>query len=350
MSKFHYFEIETLKVFNVFKDFAYLESKEVGNDTRDFLSYGLGKFIFYSLIIFTFSAVIGNLSSRLLRAFKLDHKHKIFRFKNQWYYIFSGEVLSFQKFEKAKGLHFNSLPEDQKILTTYADLLIANLEGNRELYTGFVVDYDLNQEDISQLDKIYLLDAYRYKKPNRSGYNDSSIFQSISSTNNSYEFSKFDDEDNYSSRKRINIPGDLLVVSGKNILNINLTYIPSKKIEEQREAKKQFRFKWLAYFLTATTLIIIFIHFFSGFIDFGRNSALNSYFNKSTFWGKFFAIIYINQVIALIFPVKNKKGKYYFSKNTTMVKIFFLLILSVILYYLIDRQVICTPWFLPTWI
>lgn len=349
LSKFQYFEIENLKVFNVFKDFAYLESKKVGNDTEDFLNYGLGKFISYSLIIFISSAVIGNLSSRILRAFKLDHKYKIFRFKNQWYYIFSGEVLSFQKFEKAKGLHFNSLPGNQKILTTYADILIANPQGNRELYTGFVVDYDLNQEDISQLDKIYLLDAYRYKKPNRSGYNDSGIFQNTSSTNDSYEFSKIDDEDTYSSRKRINIPGDLLVVSGKNILNINLTYIPSKKIEEQREAKKQVRFKWLAYSLTVITLIFIFIHFFSGFIDFGKNSILNSYFNKSTFWGKFFAIVYINQVIALIFPVKNKKEKYYFSKNTTIVKVVLLAILSVVLYYLIDYQVICTPWVLPSW-
>lgn len=343
LSKFQYFEIENLKVFNVFKDFAYLESKKVGKDTEDFLNYGLGKFIIYSLIIFTFSVLIGNLSARLLRAFKLDHKHKIFRFSNQWYYIFSGEILNFQKFEKAKGLHFNSLPANQKVLITYADILIAIPEGNRELYTGFVVDYDLNQEDISKLDKVYLLDAYRYKKPSSSGYNDSSIFQNITSTNDFFEFSKVYEEDNFTSRKRINIPGDLLIVSGKNILNINLTYVPSKKIEEQREAKIQIRYKWLAYSLTAITVIIIFIHFFSGIIDFGANSTFNSYFNKSTFWGKVFAIVYLNQVIALIFPVKNKKGKYYFSRNTTVVKIALLAILSVILYFLIDYQIICIP-------
>ena len=341
LSNFQHFDIENLKVFNVFNDFAYLESKKVGNDTEEFLKYGLGKFILYSLIIFSSSAVIGNLSARVLRAFNLDHKYKIFRFRNQWYYIFSGEVLSFQKFKKAKGLHFNSLPENQKILTTYADVLIANPQGNRELYTGFVVDYDLNQEDISQLDKIYLLDAYRYKKPNRSGYNDSGVFQNTSSTNDAYEFSKIDDQDSYSSRRRINIPGDLLVVSGKNILNINLTFIPSKKIEEKRDEEKQAKFKWLAYSLTTITLAIIILHFFSGFIHFKEDSILNSYFNKSTLAGKIFAIIYINQVIALIFPVKYKKGKYYFSKKTTLFKLFVLAILSVILYLLLDYQVIC---------
>ena len=347
LSNFQYFDIENLKVFNVFKDFAYLESINVGNDTKNFLKYGLGKFILYSLIIFTFSALIGNLSARILRAFKLDHKYKIFRFRNQWYYIFSGEVLSFQKFKKAKGLHFNSLPENQKILTTYADILIANPQGNRELYTGFVVDYDLNQEDISQLDKIYLLDAYRYKKPNRSGFNDSGIFQNTSSTNDFFEFSKIDEEDSHSSRRRINIPGDLLVVSGKNILNINLTFIPSKKIEEKIDEEKQAKFRWLAYTFTAITLIIIFIHIFSGFIVFNEDSILNYYFIKSTFWGKIFVIIYINQVIALFFPVKNKNGKYYFSKKTSVAKLLLLIILSVFLYYLLDYQVICTPWILP---
>ncbi|WP_133549729.1 hypothetical protein [Salegentibacter sp. 24] len=344
MSNFQYFDIENLKVFNVFNDFAYLESKKVGNDTEEFLKYGLGKFILYSLIIFSSSAVIGNLSARVLRAFNLDHKYKIFRFRNQWYYIFSGEVLSFQKFKKAKGLHFNSLPENQKILITYADILIANPQGNRELYTGFVVDYDLNQDDISQLDKIYLLDAYRYKKPNRSGFNDSGIFQNTNSTNNSYEFSKIDDEDSYSSRTRINIPGDLLVVSGKNILNINLTFIPSKKIEEKRDEEKQAKFKWLSYTLTAITLIIIFIHIFSGFIGFNEDSVLNSYFRKSTLWGKIFAIIYLNQLIAMFIPVKDKNGKYYFSHKTSFAKLIILVILSVILYFLLNNQVICTPW------
>lgn len=343
LSKIEYFEIENLKIFNIFKDFAFLERENVGEDTKYFLNNGLGKFILYSLIIFTFSAIIGNLSSRLLRVFKLDLKHKIFRFKNQWYYVFSGEVLNFQKFKKAKGLHYNSLPENQEVLITFADILVATQEGNRELYTGFVVDYDLNQEDISKLDKVYLLDTYRYKKPNSSNYTDSDIFNNISSTNEIHQILNIQDKNSYASRKRINIPGDLFIVSGQNILNINLTYIPSKKIEEQIKAKKQVRFKSLSYILTTLILMFIILHFFSNFFNFGENTILNSYFNKSSFWGKFFAIIYLNQLVALIFPVKNKSGRYYFSKKTTLAKFSLLIILSIVLYFFIENQSICIP-------
>lgn len=345
LSKIPYFEIENIKIFNVFKDFAYLESNKIGADTIDFLNNGLGKFILYSLIIFLASALIGNLSSRLIRAFKLDRKDKIFRFRNQWYYVFSGEVLNFQKFKLAKNLKFNSIPENQKVLLTFADVLVANSEGNRELYTGYVVDYDLNHEDISKLDKIYLLDAYRYKKPNGSAYTTSDVFSNIDSTNQHYEFIKIDTHTNISSRKRIGIPGDMLIVSGQNILNINLTYVPSKEKEEHHEASKQRRYKVLAYALTTITLAFILLHLFSSFIDFKNYTVVNTYFEKSTFWGKLFTIILFNQIIGLGFPVKDKSGKYYFSKNTTIAKIFILVVLSFIFYSLIAKQSICISQF-----
>ncbi len=341
LSKIPYFEIENLKVFNVFNDFAYLESKKVGVDTKYFLNHGLGKFILYSSIIFIASATIGNLVSRLLRACNFDRRYKIFRFKNQWYYIFSGEVLNFKKFKIAKIIQYNTLPENQKVLMTFADILIGNPEGNRELYTGYVVDYDLSHDDISKLDKIYLLDAYRYKKPNNSNYDNSNIFGNTTSTNDSFEFSKIDNQDSYASRKRINIPGDLFIVSGKDILNLNLTYIPSKEIELKEKAQKQYKYKLLAFWLTFITLIFIFIHLFSGYINFGNNSILDDYFNKSSFWGKIFVIFYLNQFIALAFPVKNKDGIYYFSIKTSLAKIFILIILTYILYKLIINQFIC---------
>ena len=341
LSKISYFEIENLKIFNVFKDFAYIESKKVGADTVYFLNNGLGKFIFYSLIIFISSAVIGNVSSRLLRVCRLDRIYKIFRFKNQWYYIFSGEVLHFQKFKIAKGIQHNTLPENQKVLVTFADILVANQEGNRELYTGYVVDYDLNQDDVSKLDKVYLLDAYRYKKPSNSNYIGSETHNNITSTNDLYEFSKVEDQDSFASRKRINIPGDLLIVSGKNILNINLTYVPSKEKEKRRKEKKQSRFRILAYTLTTITLAFVTLHIFSGFFDFGENSILDIYFNKSSFWGKLFIIIYFNQLIGPIFPVKDKSRTYYFSWKTTLAKLLVLFALSFILYFLVKNQSIC---------
>src|SRR5690606_24056226 len=110
----------------------------------------------------------------------------------------------------------------------------------------------------------YLLDAYRYKKMSKSDYDDSIIFKNVSSTNDFYEYFRVDSEDSSASRKRLSIPGDLFIVNGNNILNINLTYIPSKEKELRKKVKEQNRLRILTYSLTAITFAFIALHLFSG--------------------------------------------------------------------------------------
>ena len=52
LSEMNFFDIENIKIFNIYKDFSFLESKEINSDTVKFFQDGLGKFILYSIIVF----------------------------------------------------------------------------------------------------------------------------------------------------------------------------------------------------------------------------------------------------------------------------------------------------------
>jgi fumarate reductase subunit D len=333
----NFFDIENIKIFNIYKDFSFLESKEINSDTVKFFQDGLGKFILYSIIVFLFASLSGILSSKLLRFLKLDIKFKIFRFKNQWYYIFSGEVLDFEKFRIAKNVQFNELPENQNVLLTYADVLVSNNQGNRELYTGYVVDYDLNQDDISKLEKLYLLDAFRYKKPNSSNYFEANDKTSFSSTSESFRIIQISNESYNSSRLRVSIPGDLLVLAGENIQNINLTYIPSKKMAEIKSNKKDRTLKKVLYSIFLINSILIILHLILPFINYGEYSFIDNYKLNTTFLEKIVLLIYFYQFTAIGIPSKDELGNYSYNFKKSMlprILVFILITISVYVYYI----------------
>jgi hypothetical protein len=337
LSEMNFFDIENIKIFNIYKDFSFLESKEINSDTVKFFQDGLGKFILYSIIVFLFASLSGILSSKLLRFLKLDIKFKIFRFKNQWYYIFSGEVLNFEKFRIAKNVQFNELPENQNVLLTYADVLVSNNQGNRELYTGYVVDYDLNQDDISKLEKLYLLDAFRYKKPNSSNYFEANDKTSFSSTSESFRIIQISNESYNSSRLRVSIPGDLLVLAGENIQNINLTYIPSKKMAEIKSNKKDRTLKKVLYSIFLINSILIILHLILPFINYGEYSFIDNYKLNTTFLEKIVLLIYFYQFTAIGIPSKDELGNYSYNFKKSMlprILVFILITISVYVYYI----------------
>ncbi|WMN11726.1 hypothetical protein QYS49_39405 [Marivirga salinae] len=328
MNKIAYFETNNIDVLNIFRDFAFLKDSDLGGDTEKFVQSGLGKFILYSVVIFISSAVLGIFSSKLLRAFNLDRKYKIFRFRNQWYYIFSGAVLKFQKFESARGLHYNNLPENQEILMTFADIMVNNQQGVRELYTGYVVDYDLKQNDISKLDKIYLLDAYRYKKGSNSSNYYSSSNYIITQTNYHNNINLNSSEIKSGTRERVGIPGDMLVIEGENVVNINLTYIPSKAIEDDKEARKQKKFKMAYLALAVINILFVVLHAIGEFIDFEKTSWLYEYYDTNL-WGKIFVIFFSNQILLPFFPIKNEKKKYTFDWKVAILRFVILILMSI---------------------
>lgn len=154
-----------LDIFTILRDVTSDGTTQTTVATKYFINNHLATFFLYSIGLFLFSILSGYISSRFIRWRKWDKKFKLFRFQNQWYYIFSGEILNMKKFEEAHRVSFNRNGKfNHDVSTTYADILVSMDEDRRELYTGYVVDYDLNSEDISKLDKIYLLDTYRYKK------------------------------------------------------------------------------------------------------------------------------------------------------------------------------------------
>lgn len=180
------------------------------SQTKHFLDYNLTAFVCYNLTSYAFAMFAGFLLHFLVQKTNLDKKSKLFRFKNTWYYVFSGEILKFKKFLNADpNLQLNSIEKKQHSRVTYADVLCEE-NGKSKLYTGYVVDYELDQENMHQLDRIYLLDAHRFdKNPSPSRIQGSFI--------------------------RKDIHGHLFVIDYKNVINLNLTYVPSKRRKKDHD-------------------------------------------------------------------------------------------------------------------
>jgi hypothetical protein len=331
-------KISFSKVFNILNDFTH-EIKLISDDTTDFLEGGIIDFFKYSVVLFIFSGLSGYVLSRLVRSYNLDKKFKLFRFKNQWYYIFSGEILSMKKFKEAIRVTFNKVDNhDNEVLTTYADILVNIKDDIRELYTGFVVDYDLNSEDITKLDRIYLIDTYRYKRINPSdeykryeiGFNKQYLNEGLT-------------QQDIPTRGQKNIPGDVFILDATNIVNLNLTFVPNiLKIEENelreeaKKGKKQSSYHKISnglIFLLLFALIFNFTNFFS-LID---SDYYDFYLNNFGFFRKLLMSFLIIQFISIFSPLKNEEELYEYNFKSILQKIVGLVIMFLInIYNIID--------------
>ncbi|CAA0193231.1 hypothetical protein [Tenacibaculum maritimum] len=327
------FDSSFLDVFTIFRDIASDGSNGTQEATKDFINNHIITFFIYSLFVFTFSSFIGWALSRLIRIRKWDKKYKLFRYKNQWYYIFSGEVLNMKKFKEAHKVSFkNDKGSLQSTLLTYADILVSVSEQNdrKELYTGFVVDYDLKGDDISQLDKIYLIDTHRYKKKEK-----------VFDKNGKEIIEENSEETPIKSRNRLRVPGDIFILKAKNIVNLNLTYIPSKKKKKVYEEKKQRGYLKIQRWYLIVTLLIILIHFFYGVLELDE-TFLKDYFTNTGFWGKVLIILFLNQFISIFVPLENKKGKlsYNFKNSIFYLKILALFLIAILSYLVVIKNLI----------
>ncbi|WP_136466844.1 hypothetical protein [Flagellimonas onchidii] len=327
------FEIDNTQIFNVFKDFVYSGEKDINHDTESFLNDSLDTFIYYSLSIFFVSIVSGHIISRMIRWWGLDKKYKILKFKNQWFYIFSGEILDFEKFELGKTLTTDiQIPHNQKISTTYADVLVDNTDGMRELYTGYVVDYDLCSEDISQLERIYLLDAYRYKKKDKEyAFEKSSPLIKKDSSKLDISLDEVEKQVEYKSRIRKKIPGNVFVVSGKDILNINLTYVPSEKKRKIREQRSQKTLQIISNTYFVISILLILLHF--TYKSIGLNATWFGAHIRESNW---LAIILVGiaciQILSLFIPsLDQENNKYQYRPKHIFVRLVALIILYIII-------------------
>tara|TARA_R110001632_G_scaffold6324_3_gene25758 strand:+ start:18338 stop:19468 length:1131 start_codon:yes stop_codon:yes gene_type:complete len=268
-------------------------SEQLSITTKDFLDYKLHLFLVHNLNIYILAIIGGVLISRIIRFFKWDIKFKVFRYKNQWYYIFSGEILLMKKFKSASSMIVNYHGVNKKSSGAFADILIENSTGIRELYSGFVVDYDLNNDDITILDKIYLLDARRYKRLKKEGKTQTS---------------------------QISIPGEVFILKADQILNINLTflpYLPEKKYEKKYSIKQSV----YKYFYIFTSIIqfsfLIFILFFKKesykLLNYFYSEDIIS-FDDFNFFARLFILIATIQLLSIFSPIK-KTSKYTYRLN-----------------------------------
>jgi hypothetical protein len=136
--------------------------------------------------------VVGGFSFRLfVRNLKWDRKHKFFRFKNHWHYLFSGELLDFP--------HIPGVPEEVDL--KYLDVLVDTDEGSI-LYSGYLSEYNLNTN--GGIDSIYLTKAKR-------------------------RFLKQDGEENC----HYEMPGEFFVIPFQQIKNLHITYYSVEPIRDQ---------------------------------------------------------------------------------------------------------------------
>lgn len=296
------FDSSFLDVFTIFRDITSDGSNGTQEATKVFINNDIITFFLYSVFVFALASFLGWISSRIIRIRKWDKKYKLFRFNNQWYYIFSGEVLNMKKFEEAHHVSFkNNKGEVQDTLMTYADILVSVSEQSdrKELYTGYVVDYDLKSDDITQLDKVYLIDTHRYKKKDKI-FNEKGI-----------EVKNKKDQNPTQSRNRLRVPGDVFILSAEKIVNLNLTYVPSltKKIEkEKKEAKRQKNYTKIQIWYFISILLIVLAHFFYKILQLDQ-TFLTAYLTKTGFFGKLVTILFLNQFISLLAPYENKEKK-----------------------------------------
>lgn len=179
--------------------------EELSKESKSFIDKRLWVYILFLCCTFLSAGVFGVFAHYLIRKFNLDKKYKILRFKNYWYYIFSGEITNFSKFSKAiTSIKVENIENYSDVLITYADILVDEC-GKSKLYTGYILDYELDQKNINALDKIYLLDTHKYNY----------VKQDILKSKFQPTFIKK------------SVPGHIFVIDYKKVLNLNLTYVPS---------------------------------------------------------------------------------------------------------------------------
>jgi hypothetical protein len=115
--------------------------------------------ITYLLSLYAFAAGLGYGAHKVVREQKLDRKTRLLRFRNEWYYLLSGEVLEWREFAEARqaaGAPPINFEED--IDGVYLTAVVDLAEGSF-LYRGVVRSFWFDKT--GNLDRILLELAHR---------------------------------------------------------------------------------------------------------------------------------------------------------------------------------------------
>jgi hypothetical protein len=212
---------------------------------------------YFIIILYISSIAFGVICGRFVRILRIDTRFKLFRFNNYWFYYIRGQHVRFKKLKSLKQ-------KNKKHLFTHADLLIETNSKNL-LYSGFIVDYELDSLDCTKLSKVILKDSYRY--------NEKGI--------------------------KVKIPGEIFVVDCSHLRNVNFTYV-YEEIKNLRKFKPQF-FENILGGVLIPLIILLFFKLSIVNCDFYID-----YFERSWFV-KFLTLITITQFISLFNPYSKVK-------------------------------------------
>lgn len=241
----------------------------------------------FILLEYLIAVILGAVSGRFVRITRLDTKFKLLRFKNHWFYAFNGQYKGFKKYKHLQK-------ESKNFLFTKADILIDTTDGPR-LYSGIVVDYELHENESSSLSKVYLKNAERYSL--KAG-----------------------------ERIKVDIPGELLVVDCKMLININLIYVfEPKQLADQSKLPEKID---LGFGLVILGLIPFFI-FKVEWID---NVKYLAYFDYP-WYKKIIAYLLIIQIVSVFNPYLKLNEKHQFiTVKVFVAKLVWLIILGLIIW------------------
>lgn len=243
------------------------------------------------------SFLLGLMGGRLVRITRLDTRSALLRFKDCWFYLFSGELYGKQRTEAS------STPKGKHLFTKVE--ILSEFNDQTYLYSGFVVDYELSEHDIGNLSKVILRNAKRYC------ITDKGMTQS-------------------------EIDGDLLVVDCSTMKNINLTYYFDKPKVKEGNLIQRFLASRIPDMIDLACAIIALgsIPFFIFRIpsiqwEFYHAYFADPWYTKIVFYFLFFL------VWVLLSPFEKVNGKNQFVSGNSLRNIFIsLLILFIIWYFL----------------
>ncbi|MCB0738504.1 MAG: hypothetical protein KDC92_13390 [Bacteroidetes bacterium] len=233
-------------------------SKSLPKDLGDSLKNEIIPFLTLEYLL---TVLIGIVSGPIVRILRLDY-FKIFRFKNYWFYLISNQHKRLPKYR-------TSFNKNKKFLFTVADVLVQTETGNK-LYSGIVVDYELEDNSCDNLSKIVLKETHRYSNNNL-------------------------------TNERLEIPGDLFVVDCKNLLNINFTYA----YDDDNKGRAIVFKNWVYY--SAIALMIAIIPLFIIQFDKIQYPIYLTYWEFS-FIGKLLAYLSVVQIIHILNPFYQVDG------------------------------------------
>lgn len=329
---FHKNSFENIFIHNIIQEtLAPHEGQKMSTDTINFINDDIYFFLAHTVNVYFLAILLGYVTTRAVRYFNLDKKFKIIRFKNQWYYIFSGEILTFEKFKKVDTVigEVKGSYDKFKHYPPYADILCES-NGESALYSGYIIDYDLDHNNISNLEKLYLIGTHRFRKKKESD----------------------SEEKIYGSRTKVPIQGNVFILSAKNIQNINLTFVP-KPLEGQvtDDSKRQIVLKRIYRAFLVLQILIIPLTIFFDYSKSDNDLLINitKHINESSKFQLTLLVLVLVQLISVFAPQRlykenikeeEKEEKVeptpYFEYSFKYIgyKLIFLLILSLLYWYI----------------